>query len=181
MNFPKKQIFKQYLLFVALVCVLLQGCASMIDAQKDAILYFAKAVQEIKQEIQNNNKIGDEAVAKKSMNYKDGSGLAVEINSFSVSPSKVKKGEAVNIHFEYAIAGADKKGININERKDLWYNNTEVAQIGSIKFTRENGIWESKTSFKVPDTAQAGKYKIIQSITGDGINLQSVGYFKVTP
>lgn len=179
----KKQLFKQVVLLVFLGCIvlLLQGCISMTEAQKGVSEWFAQVKQELQQEYQNIKKIGDEKFAKKSMDYAEGSGLAVEIISFSVSPAKVKKGEAVTINVEYAIAGADEKGIHINERKDLWYSNTEIAQLGSIKFTRENGIWESKTSFKVPDTAQAGNYKIKQSINGDGINLQSVGYFKVTP
>lgn len=164
-----------------LVCALLQGCVSMIEAQEGASSFIRQVAHNLRQEYQNIKKIGNEKFAKKSMDYTEGSGLAVEINSFSVSPAKVKKGEAVTINVEYAIAGADEKGIHINERKDLWYDNKEVAQLGSIKFTRENGIWESKTSFKVPGRAQSGNYKIKQSITGDGVNLQSVGYFTVTP
>lgn len=177
----KKQPFKRDLLLLILVCMLLQGCASMMEAKNGAGIYLKQVAKELKQEFQNIKKIGTADFARRALNYKEGSGLAVEINSFSVSPAEVKRGEAVTINVEYAIAGADDKGIDVNERKDLWYDNREIAQLGSVKFTRENGIWESKTSFKVPDTAQVGKYKIKQSINGDGVNLQTVGFFKVTP
>ncbi len=105
----------------------------------------------------------------------------LSIASFTVSPHKVRKGGQVTVKVRYIVRGARKDGLTITESKHLLYNNQTTASLDSKKVKRENGTWESTTSFKVPRSAKTGKYKIKQSIiVDDGTNLQSLGYFTVT-
>ncbi len=125
------------------------------------------------------SKSGDEKSAEESMGYNKGTGLAVEINSFSVTPIKVKRGEVVVIKLQYAITWAEKDGIDLTVQKDLWFGNEVITRLDSKTISRKNGTWESTSSFKVPMVAETGEHKIKQSILCDGFKVMSFAYFTV--
>lgn len=183
-------VFNNLVLCAAFLCILpnLQGCLPVVvaaaagsgylvadeEAQEGVGSWFEQLTNDIK-----NFKIGDEKSAEESMGYKKGSGLAVEINSFSVTPFKVKRGEVVVVKMQYAIAGAEKDGVDLTEQKDLWFGSEVITRLDSKNISRKNGTWESTSSFKVPMVAEAGKHKIKQSIQCGGLKVQSFGYFTV--
>ncbi len=106
--------------------------------------------------------------------------MVVEFNSFSVSPETVKKGEVVTIDMEYVVVGAADKGIEIQERRDLWFGGEKIAELELKQVKRENGTWKNTTTFQVPLSARTGKHKVNQILSTDNNKLLASGYFTVS-
>ncbi len=126
-----------------------------------------------------SSRVGDSRSAEKAVDYKKGSGVVMVVHSFSVVPTDVERGKIIIVKNRYSIAGARKKGVTVVDRKVLWYGKTMVTELDSQSFTRTNGTWESSSSFKIPESAELGEYKISQSITCDDSNIESMDYFTV--
>lgn len=185
-----KELLEQFVLLAVLFVVpaFLQGCVPVVlaaaagggylAADEDAQDDVSGWLDELKKNFKNS-KIGDEKAARKSLAYKEGTGLVMEINDFTIAPTRVRRGESVTVRVQYAIAGAKSGGVTVTEQQDLWYKDSRIVRLNTQKIIRDNGTWERTSSFKVPVTANYGEHGVKQSIISDGNKLQSIGFFTV--
>jgi|GEM_PF-3580803 len=155
-----------------------QGCTPEL---KQTLTNFENYMIELDKTLQKKvRKILDEEDTKKSINYKESTGLLIEITSFKVDPSHVKREEKVHLSVEYSVLGADKGGVQIRDTKILLHNNKTIATLSDEEIKRKNGTWESTMTFIVPKSADLGLHKVKQAVTTGYISSQSLGFFTVT-
>lgn len=186
-----ERILKKFWLYAIFVFfpLALQGCVPLIlvaaassgylagdeEAREDVNGWLA----DLNEKVQSINLMGEDD-RKTQMDHDETNGMVVEFNSFSVSPQTVKRGEIVTIDMEYVVVGAAIKGIEIHERRDLWFGGEKIVELESKEVKRKNGTWKNTTTFKVPVSAQIGKHKINQILSTDNNKLLASGYFTVS-
>ena len=173
----KNLSLKNVTLFL-LLCLptLLQQSCRAVDYVNDVNTWLAG----IEQKMQKTVKKYNSEWAKQSIDYQEGSGLVLDVNSFTVTPDKVKRGGVVTINMQYVIAGAGQQKVKLKQTKDLWFNDRKIVELDADEVVCEDGTWENSTSFKVPDSAQTGKHKVKQTLVVNDTKVQSLGFFTVT-
>lgn len=162
-------------LLLCLPSLLQQSCRAV-----DYITEVNNWLAGIEKEMQKSVKKYSAQWSKELIDYKEGSGLFLDVNSFTVTPATVKRGEVVTINMEYVIVGTGPQKIKVKQTKDLWFNDRKIAELDSDEVDCDDGTWESSTSFKVPDSAQTGKHKIKETLVANDLKVQSLGFFTVT-
>ena len=118
----------------------------------------------------------------KGTDQEEAKGATVRIRSFTVSPDRVRPGQAVTIKVRYVVGGAREEGMTLTDNKELLFEGKSNITLASKIITCTNGTWENTTSFTVPRSAEQGPYKVKESIIqDDGVELQSIGHFDVVP
>jgi hypothetical protein len=191
-NAQKKKIsVRQY--FLAASCcglLLLQGCAPLILVAGAGAGYLAadkKAARKVgkffndlsKSSHSSSRRISGTRQTAKKYKYKKGAAPLVRLQTTSLKPSSVARGEKLTITITYGVLGGPRKGLTVTEKKELWFNNKCLAVLQDESVTRKNGTWKSRLVFKVPESAAQGTYTVKQSITFKGKTKQSNKKFKV--
>ncbi|PIE72410.1 MAG: hypothetical protein CSA20_08060 [Deltaproteobacteria bacterium] len=195
-NHRKRKPLKPFLCrgscaFLLCLMLLTQGCfpifiaavgaGGYLSANEEARENFKGFLTGIDQSLKTTtSRIASEEKTREKNGYRDVKGVALEIESFTVSPEKVRPGGKILVTVQYSLLGAGEEGVLIKDAKTLWYDKRSVTTLGDESVKRKNGTWESSLSFVVPDSAQKGKYKIKQVIFQGNNQIQSVGFFTIT-
>lgn len=137
-----------------------------------------KPTEEIAGEQPVGNVAGKKPVGKQSYHHPQ-AGLIFTIQKASLSPDKVKKGEEVKLSLRYVITGAPAKGLKVTGKSTLSIDSKNLMVLEEKPTTKENGTWENTLTFAVPDSAQPGKYTIIQELSAQGLTRSSQRSFTV--
>ena len=136
------------------------------DSRRKVGLFF----QDLNRSIQKTTrKIYDEQWTSRQMAYSTNSGFILKIRKMSLTPGTVNKGEKVKLIVEYVVMGGPEKGASVEEKQSLFSGGKELTVLNNQTTTKENGTWENTLTFAVPDSADPGKYTVIQVIKAKGL------------
>jgi hypothetical protein len=96
--------------------------------------------------------------------YQPSQGEVLKLESVSVLPSQVKRGNMVEASIQYALLGTGSGGAAVRESRTLMQGGQVVAEIGTKNFTRDDGTWVSTAQFKVLDSLELGEVSMVQVI-----------------
>lgn len=115
---------------------------------------------------------------KDKLGYTDDRGLQLRMNRGTVSPAQVVPDSKVTAVMEYALLGTGG-GKSVEERRILKKDGEVVAELQSDRVVRTDGTWENELGFKVPSSAPAGRYVVVQEIEADNTSSTRNSYFNV--
>jgi len=165
--------------FLVVAAVLLGGCAPLVftagagagyvatqeKPRNKVEAFFDDLGRSIKQ---TTRKLTGEEPAKRQRQAKTGGGLTLKIHKSALTPTKVNKGEQVQLVLQYSVAGAAKQGVKVREKSSLLRNGKELTVLKDESNERENGTWENTLTFAVPESAEPGKYTVILRVSAQG-------------
>lgn len=128
---------------------------------------------------QTTRKVYDEQWTSQHINYEQSKGFVLKISKVSLSPQKVAKGGKVKLVVEYVIMGGPEQGVKIEEKQTLLCNGEELTVLNNESTTKENGTWEDTLTFAVPDSAEPGKYVVVQEMKAQGLTRSTRRAFTV--
>ncbi len=128
---------------------------------------------------QTTRKVYDEQRTSQQINYEQSRGFVLKISKVSLSPVTVGKGGKVKLIVEYVILGGPEQGVKIEEKQTLLCNGEELTVLNNESTTKENGTWEDTLTFAVPDSAESGKYVVVQEMKAQGITRSTRRSFTV--
>ena len=174
---------KQILLTLALLIVVslfLGGCANPPPALKQPIRKVDKFFQDLGQSIKKTTrKITGEPPSGKPSTSDSQNKPVFTIQKFLVAPSKVKKGEQVQLTLRYVIMGAPPAGLKVTEKSTLSTGGKELTVLKDESILKENGTWENTLTFAVPGSATSGEYIVRQELSAPGLLRSSRRSFTV--
>lgn len=173
-----------------LLMLLLQGCAPLFLAagagagylavDKQAARKIDKSLRDLSKSITTSSRriLGNRRTEKK-YRYKRGSGSTVRLQTSSLTPTTVHRGDNVTGVLIYGVLGAPAAGLTVREKRELWFNNKKLSTLRDESISRTNGTWKSRLVFKVPGSARNGTYVVKQQISYKGKKQQSKKTFIV--
>ena len=168
-----------FLVFSALACCLLSGCAPAVFTAGAGAGYVAtqekprSALEEFFDDLgksirQTTRRLTGESKATRAAVPGYRGGLALSIKQSSLAPTEVYKGEQVTLTLQYIVLGAPAAGITVRERSALNKDGKELTILKDESSQKENGTWENTLSFAVPESAQSGKFTVTLQISAQG-------------
>ncbi len=115
----------------------------------------------------------------KAYEYEPSQGEVLKLESVSVLPSQVRRGNMVEASIEYALLGAPSGGAAVRESRTLLQGGQVVAEIGTKSFTREDGTWVSVAQFKVLDSLELGEVSVQQVIETNQSRISGTAKFTI--
>jgi len=112
-------------------------------------------------------------------NYQPSQGEVLKLESVTVLPSQVKRGDMVEASIQYALLGTGQAGASVRESRSLMQGGQVVAEIGTKSFTREDGTWVSVAQFKVLDSLELGEVTVQQVIETTASRVSGTAKFTV--
>lgn len=167
------------LVFAALACCLLSGCAPVVFTAGAGAGYVAtqekprSALEEFFDDLgksirQTTRRLTGESKATRAAVPGYRGGLALRIKQSTLAPTEVYKGEQVTLTLQYIVLGAPASGISVRERSALSKDGKELTILKDESSQKENGTWENTLSFAVPASAKPGKYTVTLQISAQG-------------
>lgn len=123
-------------------------------------------------------KVQSAEATKDKLGYAAHKGLQLRMNRGTVSPVSVTPDSEVTAVMEYALLGTGG-GKPVEERRILKRDGEVVAELQSERVVRTDGTWENELGFKVPPSAPAGRYVVVQEIEADDAKSTRNSYFNV--
>lgn len=164
-----KQINNVLFLFLFLFFSLpfLKGCAAPVLVASGAGGYVATNKEASNK---STNWLGELSMKLQCITKKD----EIVLHSYKITPKEVRRGSDITVTIVYGIACAPPAGVEVKEQVTLYFEGKEIAILDDATTNRENGKWESKLTFTMPNQVKTGKYIVKQRIsTGSKeINIQ---------
>lgn len=150
--------------------------ATLIGGALGAVLGYAIASHIDSQ----TNKISTEQQAKAMLPPEKRKGTVIQVQERSVSPTEqFTAGEKVTVRVIYIIHDETKRQMPVQEKKAIWRDGQLVKEITNNQEVRENGMYESLTSFTLPNELEKGEYEFRHSINTDSVSKTSFVGFHV--
>lgn len=111
--------------------------------------------------------------------YQPSQGEVLKLESVSVLPSQVKRGDMVEASIQYALLGTGQEGVAVRESRTLMQGGQVVAEIGTKSFTRQDGTWVSVAQFKALDNLELGEVSVQQVIETNQSRISGTAKFTV--
>ena len=111
--------------------------------------------------------------------YQPAQGEVLKLESVSVLPTQVKRGQMVEASIQYALLGTGAGGVAVRESRTLMQGGQVVAEIGTKNFTRDDGTWVSVAQFKVLDSLELGDVSVVQVIETGQSRISGTAKFTV--
>lgn len=154
----------------------LNTASTLIGAAAGGLLGYAIATQ-VKVE---TNQVHNQQETQKLVANGGKGKTTVQVHSEKIEPTnKFHAGENVTVLMSYIILDKEQKMVPVHEKKTLWYQGTEQAVFEDTTINRENGTWESKITFQLPEDVQKGQYQVRQDIESGQVADTSLVQFTV--
>lgn len=111
--------------------------------------------------------------------YEPAQGEVLKLESVSVLPSQVKRGDMIEASIQYALLGTGESGVGVRESRTLMQGGQVVAEIGTKSFTRQDGTWVSVAQFKALDHLELGEVSVLQVIETNQSRISGTAKFTV--
>lgn len=126
------------------------------------------------------NQVYDQQETKKLIAKTKADQTVVQVHSESIEPkNEFKAGENVTVRVAYIVMDSTQNQIPVHEKKTLWYQGDQKAVFEDTTINRENGTWESRITFQLPENAKKGEYHVRQDINSGQIADSSLVQFTV--
>ena len=141
---------RHVVLYLLMFSIYLSGCAPVLDN-------FQKSFQDIFQT--------SEAVeTKSSISCEKMNEAQLVFRKSTLRPRKVKRGQEITVSIVYEVACAPDSGVLVKEKMTLWHQGKELTVLTNENASRQNGTWESSITFRIPKSAQFGRYEVRQNM-----------------
>jgi len=115
----------------------------------------------------------------KAYDYEPAQGEVLKLESVSVLPSQVKRGDMIEASIQYALLGTGQDGVAVRESRTLMQGGQVVAEIGTKSFSRQDGTWVSVAQFKTLDNLELGEVSVQQVIETNQSRISGTAKFTV--
>ena len=104
-----------------------------------------------------------EAQKKYDYDYNKTQANLVRVESVSAVPSKVGRGDTVELVAKYTVLGPQGTSMDVTETREVRHEGTLEGK-PQITVKREGGTYESKIPLGIPENAQPGQYTVITTV-----------------
>jgi len=105
--------------------------------------------------------------------------LTLHLESASITPSQVSRGQEITVTVTYKIAGTFGAPVTVKESKTLVHNGVTIKTLSNDAIERKEGIWENSLTFAVPFSAEEGRYTIEQKMMLESEVISSMEAFQI--
>lgn len=121
----------------------------------------------------------EQAATAARYHYTSAQGTVVRIEAVEAHPAKIRPGETVNLNTRFAVLARNpRQAIPISERRQIFLNESVVGD-STLQAQRTGGTWTSSQPFTLPANAAIGSYRVVMSVTADGVSATQQTTFSV--
>lgn len=105
--------------------------------------------------------------------------FTLRVRKTTLQPAAVRQGATVTVTLQYALSGGPANGSRVEVKRRLLREGKTLTVLNTETATRENGTWENTLTFSVPDSAEPGRYAVVQEISARGVTRSTQRPFTV--
>ena len=95
---------------------------------------------------------------------KSGQGDAVRIDSASVHPTTLRRGQRVKLGMNYTVAAPSGQTVPVTVVREVRFGNSVVGAPHQVSMTNGNGSFQDTVDYTLPKNAVRGSYTVINRV-----------------
>jgi hypothetical protein len=121
----------------------------------------------------------DRAATSQRYNYSPAQGTMIRIEAVEAHPAQIRPGDTINLNMRFAVLARNaQQTIQVSERRQVFLNSSVVGD-STLQVQRMGGTWTSSQPLTLPANTASGSYRVVMSVTADGMEATQQTTFTV--